>query len=377
MLAVTPQPALDRPAGPALGQAIDRLVSSALLPLDRLRSALLGPIGRTWREPIRDRDLRVALAGTLGVLTSLALTILAPLWLLALGPLVLGVPHLLSDVRYLVVRPGLHRRRLFLPLVALPLGISMFKPGLWVALCAVAGALVLARAPRPVRAAGIALVLAAAAAAYAGGYTVDVLFAHAHNAVALGLWWWWRPGRPRYQLAPIIASAIGVAALLLAGDALVHRLGSLAPPHAGLVVDTLALSRCPIADPAWSLRLVLAFAFAQSVHYGVWLRLLPDDARPRPGLRSFASSYRALAGDCGRQLVLGALVLVAALLLWGLSDLELARTAYLRMALFHGPLELAAIALLLVERRAPGAVAQPGPEVAAHAPALALGGPRA
>ncbi|XXF76315.1 hypothetical protein P2318_25100 [Myxococcaceae bacterium GXIMD 01537] len=38
------------------------------------------------------------------------LTVGAPLWSLALGPVLLGVPHLLSDVRYLVVRPGLHRR---------------------------------------------------------------------------------------------------------------------------------------------------------------------------------------------------------------------------------------------------------------------------
>lgn len=39
-------------------------------------------------------------------------------------------------------------------------------------------------------------------------------------------------------------------------------------------------------------RAVVFFAFAQSVHYGVWLRAVPDEARPsRPPARS--SSPRA------------------------------------------------------------------------------------
>ena len=153
----------------------------------------------------------------------------------------------------------------------------------------------------------------------------------------------------------MIGSVVGVALLLASGDTLAARFASLAPPGAGLDHDTLARALSPIEDPAWSLRLVLAFAFAQSVHYGVWLRLIPDDERPRPGLRSFRSTYRALVQDCGRPLVLGALVLAAVLMAWGLADLEAARTGYLRLALFHGPLELAVIGLLVVERRGPGA----------------------
>ena len=43
------------------------------------------------------------LAFGLGI-AALGLTRLAPLWLLALGPLLLGVPHLLAGLRYLAVR---------------------------------------------------------------------------------------------------------------------------------------------------------------------------------------------------------------------------------------------------------------------------------
>ena len=133
---------------------IDGAVAGALAPLDAARGALLGFAGRAWRDPLRRRDLRVALGGSLGVGASLVLAVLAPLWLLTLGPLLLGVPHLLSDVRYLVVRPALHRRRWFLPLVALPLVVSLVLPGLPVALLAVAGALVLARASVAMRLCG-------------------------------------------------------------------------------------------------------------------------------------------------------------------------------------------------------------------------------
>ena len=51
---------------------------------------------------------------------------------LAVGPLVLGVPHLVADLRYLVVRPGLHRRAAFWPVAVSALASSWFGlvPGL-------------------------------------------------------------------------------------------------------------------------------------------------------------------------------------------------------------------------------------------------------
>jgi hypothetical protein len=98
---------------------------------------------------------------------------------------------------------------------------------------------------------------------------------------------------------------------------------------------------------------VLFFAFAQSVHYAVWLRLIPEDDRARPGLRSFTSSVRALTQDVGRPLVVFAGVLTLALSAWALSDLCAARDVYLRVAGFHAYLELAVLALFVVEGRFP------------------------
>ncbi len=108
-------------------------------------------------------------------------------------------------------------------------------------------------------------------------------------------------------------------------------------------------SLSPVADPTLGVRFVLAFAFAQSVHYAVWLRVLPEDDRPRPGMRSFASSWKALTADMGLAPLAIAGAVIMALLAWALRDPAAARDGYLRLAISHGHLELAVIALLLVE----------------------------
>ena len=95
--------------------------------------------------------------------------------------------------------------------------------------------------------------------------------------------------------------------------------------------------------------LVLLFAFAQAVHYGIWLRLIPEEDRPQPSPRTFSASARALHRDMGTPMLFGATVLILGFAFWALLDLAHARISYLRLALFHGHLELAGLAFLFVE----------------------------
>src|SRR3954469_580283 len=81
-----------------------------IAPLNPLRASLLRAIAPRARSLVVARDRRVAVVGACLIVTALVLTTLLPLWFLALGPLVWGVPHIVSDVRYLVARPGYHRR---------------------------------------------------------------------------------------------------------------------------------------------------------------------------------------------------------------------------------------------------------------------------
>ena len=117
-----------------------------LAPVDAVRSALLRPWGTALRPLLLSRERRVAWVGAFGITLALAVTCAAPLWALALGPVLLGVPHVLADLRYLVVRPRLHRRWPLVLLAGAPLAIAAVDPRVEVGLFAALGAVLAARA---------------------------------------------------------------------------------------------------------------------------------------------------------------------------------------------------------------------------------------
>ena len=300
-----------------------------------------------------DRARRVAWLGGGSVVLAFGLTVAAPLWLLALGPLLLGVPHLLADFRYLVVRPGLHRRTALCALAALPLLACGFGAPAWVGLLAMAVAVLGARCGWALRLAGLAAWAAMTWAAIADESAFVLAFVHLHNAMALALWWALRP-RDRRALVVVALVLAGVALLLVGAlDPVVAAAGGWQVPLAIPGLDSNAQAYAPGAEVPWAMRVVLSFAFLQAVHYAVWLRLVPEDARPRPAPRPFRASWRALRDDLGRPLLGLALLLALGIAIWGAVDLIAARAGYLRLATFHGYLELAVAALLVLERRRP------------------------
>lgn len=328
---------------------MDRALS-IFSPLDAARRALLALFARWARAWIVDRERRVALVFTLTVVSSFALACAQPLALLALGPILLGVPHLLADVRYLVVRRGLHRRAtvwgaVLGPLLAL--GISSDVRWGWGALV---GAALVARGPFsrriPLALAGVALTVVASR----WSFLLAVAVAHLHNLFAVFALWVWRPKRLGTWYLPLALYAAAsvfvvtgayapILALFRGADApwtgldLADQAGTFAPPFAG----------------AWGVHLVVLFAFAQSVHYGLWLRAVPDEARPSRTPRSFRQSARALVRELGAPLVLATAAAALGLAVWAALDLVAARDTYFRFAMFHGYLEFAAFTLFFCE----------------------------
>lgn len=328
-----------------------QFASGLARPLDRFRLGLLRRSGLLGRRLVRRRDQRVLAGGILLVGISLGLTLAVPFWLLALSPLVWGIPHVMSDFRYLVLRPGLHRRiglclGAGLPLVAAGSGFFSVQSGL----VAAAAAALLARGRWSRKLAVLAVCCFLFRASWNAGALAGLVFAHVHNFLALILWWWWRP-RTQGWLSVLFPFGFVMAAAGL-------WFGWLAPLSevADWIPDGLGLDYhlgilAPGLESPWGLRLVLLFAFAQAVHYGIWLRLIPEDDRPQPSPRTFAASFRALEKDFGPRLLWFSLLLMTGLAIWAMVDLLEARVSYLRMALFHGYLELAAVALLVVEGR--------------------------
>jgi hypothetical protein len=326
--------------------------ASPLTAVDAPRAWALRALGAPLRPLLRDRALRVLVYGLLAVSTSFVFAYAAPVELLLVGPLLLGVPHVLADLRYLVAKRGLHRRVAFWGLVALPACASWVRPSAAVGLLALAGGALAARAPWRWRLPVLASALACAGIAARTGPLADVLFAHAHNVVALVLFVLWARAHARHAVPIVLLFSAGCAAIL-AGVADHTSIASFS--RGALDPQPLVVAMAPVgpSQALLGVRLVTLFAFAQSVHYAVWLRLVPEEDRERPGLRPFASSMRALRADLGAPLLAAAALLAAAFIAWGVVSASRARTGYLQLVLFHGPLELGAAAMLLLERAFP------------------------
>lgn len=293
-----------------------------------------------------DREARVAVGATSMLLFACAATMVAPLALLAIGPILLGVPHLLADVRYCVVRTGWHRDRTlrlaFLPIIAVGFGADLA-----IGLSAVGIVIIGARAPAHRRVIGIGVVAALLISTAFAGRWFDIAIIHVHNFVAVGLWLAWRERKKRWHLVPLVLVGI-CSAIILAWPAPLG-LGWLAPTS--IPERHWFVSLAPGLPGGWALRLVLLFAFMQAVHYGLWLRAVPEEDRDARTPRTFRASLRALERDVGGWLVWLTVLGTVGLALWAVSDLFAARIGYLRFARFHAVLELCVAALVLVESR--------------------------
>ncbi len=320
---------------------------------DGARAALLRSFGAPGRAFLRDPSLRVVLYGLVGVLAALILTLAAPAHTYAVAPLVLGVPHVLADVRYLVVRPGLHRRAWLAALAGVPLVLSATT---WQPAVGLSASLVVALLARGsvARRAAVASV-AAALVVVAGVWPREAALAivHLHNVIGAVFLLVVFTRRRWLEAVPVALFVLASGALAFgAFDAALLRPFALRAPTGADPVATTVAIMAPLADPVLGLRVVSLFVFAQGVHYVAWLRLVPELARGRRGIRSFSSSAVAVVTDLGPWVLgaalLSALILGAVAFTQSLAD---ARSVYLTMAAFHGPLEIAVLALVAVEGR--------------------------
>ncbi|MEO8874678.1 MAG: hypothetical protein ABI461_03745, partial [Polyangiaceae bacterium] len=182
-----------------------RVVDIATAPLDGLRQAALAAItrSRSLTRVVARRDARVPFIATAQIALLLAVTVTRPLWLFVLGPIVLGIPHLASDVRYLILRQRIAREVLFVAsaAVALFLGLRVLDlfhaapahsaaleigaATAWIAVAIGSGARERnSRAPLFV----VPLVLAIGAFAIFHAGTARIVLAHAHNLIGVTAW---------------------------------------------------------------------------------------------------------------------------------------------------------------------------------------------
>jgi hypothetical protein len=359
----------------------------ALQPLDQLRGFALRALAVDWppaRALVRRRSLRVPALLSLHALAALALAVVAPSFLIVVGPLVFGVPHLAADVRHLLIRRASPRWWLAasagfaLALIALralaeagvkwmSLPLEHTVASAWLVLGAVGGAALGsagrtagrggAAAPRRWTARQLATLVGAAglaAVAIAAPRAFRMALLHGHNLVAIGIWLVVFRRGWRLAWLPVAIVAAG-AALLLSGATLGitvrHGALSVLGLHLFAAADWLA----PGLSDSRALAVAVSFAFLQSVHYAVWLFGIPAADRPGEGGRAWRTAWRDLLRDlrpAGVTLVVALTVVVALL---GARYAAPTRRLFLSLATFHGWLELAVLAYLLARGIAPTA----------------------
>lgn len=301
-----------------------------------------------------NRSARVAWLGVGSVLISFGLTLSAPLWLLALGPVVLGVPHLVADARYLVIQPRIHQRSRWMWLALIPLVLTVLGAPLGIGLLAAVPIVVAAKGTllRKIIASAALSALFIASLRFEERFTFALL--HVHNVIAIGWWWSFRSRSRGAWVVLVLIIACTLFVFTDAALAVVTFFGAWNAAGSQASFTEFAQSHATLVSADFAPRLILSFAFLQSVHYVMWLRLVPEDARARPAARPFRETMRAMEADFGRPLLLVLLGLSLFVALWGAFNLLEARLGYLRLASFHGTLELAAAAFFFIEWRRPG-----------------------
>lgn len=313
------------------------------------------------------RIRRVSLLAGIHVVGALILTLLGPLWLLLLAPLLLGVPHVASDLRHLVLRPPRPIPRALLWAVAVPFAaMTAMRVGALAGLSTsitielLLGALAVGMATlwsrghllrQIVVLVGLALFLLPALLAPG---QAALTIGHAHNLVAIGLWVAWMGPRSRGPWLVVGLSAAAVL-LLLSGIAepFLFAFGAL-EPAAGLGLGELVATLAPDIPAPWDLRLVLCFALLQAVHYSMWIWCIPQACAFHPPDSPRVGAWRRWLQDLGLPLAIGVGIASVVLPMAGVVAPTGARAGYLSLVLFHGWLELAIAAHLLVRPRATG-----------------------
>lgn len=98
--------------------------------------------------------------------------------------------------------------------------------------------------------------------------------------------------------------------------------------------------------------IVVLYAFSQAMHYFIWMKAIPENYQKQQHPPSFQWSFNRLANDFGSAsvivfLILGCLVVLS----WFLLEFQTARLVYFSIASYHGFMELSALPFLTSNRK--------------------------
>ncbi len=349
--------------------------------MDQIRTRVL-----RWSLPVpwlrslfMNRAMRLQVLFLAAASIYLFLSLFFPLWVLVIGPMIWGVPHIFASIRY--IPHALSKNTARFPSVTkalfalwglvtilrvlsdqfqITLGWSASLPSNWpemgAAVLTIFALFYLARQKFSRSVLGVVLLAPVIFFSWTSPWVTAGVLIILHNWIAFIYWFKsCKTLTERKVVMFSLAVFASIHALILAGsfDFLYHFY-SPQGFHVWAQLDFSDLGRMIApnsTDPTLWFHLVSIYAFGQSLHYFIWLKAIPEQELPREFPVSFGLSLKYLTADFGRKTLRWIpLVLVAGILAWILLKLPQARSLYFSVAAFHGYMEIAGLGFLQFDK---------------------------
>jgi hypothetical protein len=348
-------------------------------PLDLLRSKILKETVKVsfFRGLILDRANRIFFLSMCALGLYLILSLFFPLWVLLIGPIIWGVPHLISSFRYNTIlhfdNSVRHKVLFFQSLIWLSvfgyrIAVDIFQlnlplssyPLLFEIICMLLSFSVQIFFIRKLDRSLLFYSLFFSTLiyfTYRFPVNTAVFLLIAHNYIPLVAWFKSCQTRKDSQTFWFVSSLyVIVSALILFGgfDFLYHNIN----PQGNISFlnwdysDIVKSFGASAEDFKFWFHWVCLYAFSQAMHYFLWIKAIPENHQPQQHPPSFNYSFSKLANDFGST-SLWVLIsfVVLGLAYWLFFEFQTARLIYFSIASFHGFMEFAAIPFLKSNRK--------------------------
>lgn len=350
--------------------------------LDILRSkALKKTLHFSSMEKIfRSRSLRLLVLGVVALVFYFFACSYFPLWVLLIGPVLWGVPHLISSLRYnLLLGTSISEGKKLL----------YFQSFIWffvflyrISVDVLHQPLPLSNQPFLIE--GLALLLSFfyqlylkrigkhpfsfKSIVYFGIFSFSLIATHfapiqmaltlliGHNYIPLITWY--RSCQDRHDLKTFMGFTflyITFSCFLFIGVQeelfLYFSPQTTFPLFNWSFLNVVESFGADAAESDFWLRLVSLYAFSQSIHYFLWLKAIPENYQQQQYPPSFRWSFQKLQSDFGASSVVALLTLVfVGMGYWLFFEFQSARLIYFALASYHGFMELSCLPFLKSNR---------------------------
>ncbi len=339
-------------------------MSSLVAQFDSLRALVLRQAlsFESLRRIFISRSQRLLLSFVLAGAINFFLALFFPIWVILIGPLIFGLPHLFSGARFIpkLLFEGSEKKGIYAcGFLVLTSGIfhliSPGGPGGWdLGVMALLGSYFLIKRLSLIPILFFSSVLV-------GTWTYPLLtlglLALGHNFVAFA--YWYKSGQNENEkFTALICFGLFILASLFFFTPIALRMSEWfatipTPDGVSLLPFILGKQIFPAAsNPDFLFSIMSAFAFGQSMHYFVWLKAVPEQTISQSVPLSFRQSARSLSKDFGFWGVT-LIIALCALPFLGMIflRLETLRNLYISFATTHGYIELAGLPFLFNSKK--------------------------